>query len=234
MKRVSLPSLLVGVSLLTSCFSAPPTAPALGPVPEYRERNSVIEVIDHENAGNDDAEGSAMPEWVAQYVSSGAAGIEALGEYAGRYVFIGKQTGNSLDALRLWEAGFSVSRDFSRLVSARIQARFIRAAGGNPGEEFGRYFEAVVKASADATFTGADQESSFWIKKRMFDDDGTSPTGEAFEYFILTSIGRETLEAQVSQILSAAQPAPAAADPAPTREQSAAATRLRGSFFEGF
>jgi hypothetical protein len=232
MKRVSLPGLIVGVSLLASCFSAPPEAPLLGPVPEYRERNSIIEVIDHENAGNGNAEG--MPEWAARYVSSGAAGIEALGEYAGRYVFIGKQTGNSLDALRLWAAGFSVSQDFSRLVSARVQARFNRSAGGNPGEEFGRYFETVVKNSADATFIGAAQEDSFWIKKRMFDDDGISPTGEAFEYFILTSIGRETLEAQINQILSAAQPTPAEEDPAPTRDQSAAAARLRGSFFEGF
>ncbi|MFP3043341.1 hypothetical protein LQZ19_16125 [Treponema primitia] len=215
--------LIAGISLLTGCFSAPVKAVILGPVPEYREKNSIIEVIDHENPNED------MPEWVALYLSSDLIGIETLPEYKDRYVFIGKQRGNNLDSLKLWATSFSIDRDFSRLVSARIQARFTRIANGNPGEEFGRYFETVIKNSSNTTFGGASQKGSFWIKKRIFEDDGLSPIGESFEYYILVSIEKETLKKQISLLLTTAR-----SDLPPTREQSTAAMRLRLIFYEEF
>jgi hypothetical protein len=195
----------------------------LGPVAEYQEKNSIIEVIDHENLDED------IPEWVIRYLSTDLIGIETLPEYEDRYVFIGKQRGNSLDSLRLWATSFSVDRDFSRLVSARIQARFTRIARGNPGEEFGRYFETVIKNSSDTVFSGASQEGSFWIRQRIFGDDGLSPIGESFEYYVLVSIEKEILEKQINLLLTTARP-----DLPPTRDQSAAAMRLRLNFYEGF
>jgi hypothetical protein len=211
---------LIGAFLVTACFTAPEKPVDLGPVPAYQERNSIAEIIDHE---------SDMPEWVSRYVGAGAAGIETLPEYAGRYVFIGRQIGNSLEPLRLWEEGFSVERDFPRLVSARIQERFIAGGNGNPGDEYGRYFEAVVKNASDTAFQGAARESSFWLKKRIFAEDGISPGGEIYEYLIMISIDREILQEQINMLLITARP-----DKPPTREQSAASMRLRLNFYDGF
>ncbi|GHV77078.1 hypothetical protein AGMMS49942_18990 [Spirochaetia bacterium] len=170
-----------------------------------------------------------MPEWVIRYVNTSTGGIEGLREYAGNYVFIGKQQGNNPDSLKLWADSFSLDRDFPRLVSARIQARFSRFAGGNPGEEFGRYFERVVKNATDTAFSGAIQESSFWIKKRMLEDDELSPPEEIYEYYILIRIPKEVLEKQINLLLITTR-----TDLPPTRDQSAAAMRLRLSFYEGF
>ncbi|WP_010263758.1 hypothetical protein [Treponema primitia] len=215
--------LIAGISLFTGCFSTSSKVVILGPVPEYQEKNSIIEVIDHENPDEN------MPEWVVRYLSTGAIGIETLPKYENRYVFIGKQRGNNLDSLSLWATSFSIDRDFSRLVSARIQARFTRMARGNPGEEFGRYFETVIKNSSDTAFSGASQEDSFWIKKRILGDDVLSPIGESFEYYVLISIERENLEKQINLLLTTARP-----DLPPTREQSTAAMRLRLIFYEEF
>jgi hypothetical protein len=211
---------LIGAFLVTACSATPEMPVDLGPIPVYRERNSIAEIIDYE---------SDMPEWVNRYITAGREGIEALPEYTGRYVFVSRQIGNSLGPLRLWAAGFSLERDFPRLVSARIQERFITGGNGNPGDEYGRYFETVVKNASDTAFPGASRESSFWIKKRIFAEDGTSPAEEVYEYLIITSIGRETLQRQINMLLITAR-----SDKPLTREQSAASMRLRLNFYEGF
>ncbi|MDR3123455.1 MAG: hypothetical protein LBU16_06720 [Treponema sp.] len=211
---------LIGAFLITACSSDPKVPVALDPAPAYQEKNTITEIIDYEND---------MPEWVTRYIDAGLAGIEALPEYANRHVFVSVQEGASLEPLRLWEAGFSVERDFPRLVSARIQKRFIAGGSGNPGEAYGRYFEAVIKNVSDAAFEGASRESSFWIKKRIFEDDGVSPAGEVYEYLIIASIDRETLRRQINMLLITTRP-----DKPPTKEQSAAAMRLRLNFYGDF
>ena len=87
----------------------------------------------------------------------------------------------------------------------------------------------MVKNSTDAAFKGAVQEGSFWIKERIFGDDGLTPVVETFEYYILVSIEKETLEKQIDMLLITARP-----DLPPTRDQSAAAMRLRLNFYDGF
>jgi hypothetical protein len=210
----------IGAFLITACSSAPERSVDLGPAPAYREQKSITEVIDYEND---------MPEWVSRYIDAGPAGIEALPEYADRYVFVDRQAGSSLEALRLWAAGFSVERDFPRLVSARIQKRFIMDGNGDPADEYGRYFEVVVKKASDTVFEGASRDGSFWIKKRIFEDDGISPTGEFYEYLIMTFIDRESLRQQINMLLMTSHP-----DKPPVRDQSAASMRLRLNFYEGF
>jgi hypothetical protein len=221
MKAVRVCVLFTGAFLTAACFSGPESPVAdLGPTPVYRERNSISEIIDYEND---------MPEWAVRYTAAGIAGVEALPEFEGRYVFISRQAGNTLEPLRLWAAGFSLERDFPRLVSARIQARFILGGSGNPGDAYGRYFEAAVKNASDTAFAGASLEGSFWIKKRIFAEDGLSPAGEIYEYLIMTAVDQETLRGQINMLLTTTR----TGDPS-TREQAAAAMRLRLNFFDGF
>ncbi|MDR1143600.1 MAG: hypothetical protein LBK77_05180 [Spirochaetaceae bacterium] len=220
MKAVRVCVLFAAAFLTAACFSGPGSSVDLGPVPAYRERNSITEIIDYEND---------MPEWVGRYAAAGLAGVEILPEFAGRYVFVSKQAGSSLEPLRLWAAGFSMARDFPRLVSARIQARFILGGNGNPGAVYGRYFEAAVKNASDSAFEGASLEGSFWIKKRIFDDDGLSPVGEVYEYLIMASIDQETLRTQIDMLLTTTR-----TEESPSRDQAAAAMRLRLNFYEGF
>jgi hypothetical protein len=220
MKTVRACALFAAAFLTAACSSGPGRLVDLGPPPAYRERNTITEIIDYEND---------MPEWVSRYAEAGLAGVESLPEFEGRYVFVSKQAGNSLEPLRLWAAGFSVERDFPRLVSARIQARFILGGNRNPGDEYGRYFETAVKNASNSTFEGVSLEGSFWIKKRIFADDGLSPVGEVYEYLIMTSINRETLRGQIDMLLTTTR-----TDEAPSRDQAAASMRLRLNFYEGF
>jgi hypothetical protein len=211
---------LIGAVLISACSAGPEASVDLGPIPAYQEKNSITEILAYERD---------MPEWADRYGSAGLAGIETLPEYADRYVFVSRQIGNNLESLELWAAGFSVERDFPRLVAERIRKRFIAGGNGNPGEEYGRYFEAVVKNASDAVFTGVSREGSFWIKVRIFEDDGVSPAGEVYECLVMASIARETLQQQIDMLLITTRP-----DKPFDREQSAAAMRLRLNFYEGF
>jgi hypothetical protein len=211
---------LIGAFLIVSCSSGPQGSLSLGPAPEYRREERLAEVIDHEDA---------MPQWAIRYLEAGVEGVETLPEYGDSYVFIDRQAGSSLEALRLWAAGFSVERDFSRLVASRIQKRFVAGSDGNPAEEYGRYFETVVKSASGIVFQGAVREGGFWVKKRIFEEDGVSPAEDVYEYLIMASAGREALRQQIDMLLITARP-----DKPATRDQSAASMRLRLNFFEGF
>jgi hypothetical protein len=212
--------LLIGAFLISACPSVPERSVDLGPMPAYQEKNSIAAILDSER----DA-----PEWAIRYFDAGLAGIETLPEYEDKYVFIGRQVGNRLEPLWLWAAGFSVERDFPRLVSARIQERFVTGGNGNPVDEYGRYFETVIKNASDASYEGVSRQGSFWVKKRIFDDDGITPVEEVYEYLIMTLIDKEPLRRQINMLLITARP-----DKPPSREQLAAAMRLRLNFFEGF
>ncbi|AEF85506.1 putative lipoprotein [Treponema primitia ZAS-2] len=216
--------IIIGLVLLTTgCSTEPPRLAELGPIPKYIENNPPFELIDHENGDED------PPDWVSLYIDQGVQGIENLPEYADSYVFVSKQQGNNLEALYLWRSGFSITRDFPRLVSARIQARFIKDAPENPNGAFGRYFETVIRASSDASFSNVEQKDSYWVQKRLYAEDGVSPEEDVFESYILVSAERDTLKQQINTILRMARP-----EIPPTREQSAAGMRLRINFFDGF
>jgi hypothetical protein len=220
MKTLRARILLIGTFFITACPSVPERSVDLGPTPAYQKKNSIAEILESE---------SDMPEWAIRYFDAGLAGIETLPEYEDSYVFISRQIGNRLEPLRLWAAGFSVEREFPRLVSARIQERFIAGGNGNPVDIYGRYFETVVKNASDTSFEGASWQGSFWVKKRVFGEDGVSPVEDVYEYLIMTLIDKETLRRQINMLLITARP-----DRPSSRDQSTAAMRLRLNFYEGF
>jgi hypothetical protein len=152
-----------------------------------------------------------------------------MSAYRDKYVFVGEDTGTNLNALRQWSSGFSVAQDLSRMVSRRVQDRFAGAAAGSPDDAYGRYFENVVKSSSDATYTGARKETDFWLLKRYFNADGKTVNREEYEYYVLVSIDKATLERQINDVLNGVN-----ADTPPTREQATAYDRVKEAFYEGF
>jgi hypothetical protein len=166
----------------------------------------------------------AIPEWASRYEAGGVQAVEAMSAYRDKYVFVGTNQGSNVKALELWLLGFSVLQDLPRLVSARVQARFSNDASFYLDDEYGAYFEASVKAAADAVYQGAVREDDFWVLKRYIPDEGR----DLYEFLILVSIDKTTLGSQLNAIL----------DTIPfetlNKEQMAAVNRLRSRFYEGF
>jgi HEPN domain-containing protein len=189
------------------------------------EEAEVSEITDHQYR----EEGRGMPVWVDRYIGGGLRQVEELSQYQDKFVFISRASGANLKALIQWAEGFQAEQDLPRMVSARIEARFTGAAVSNPDEEYGRYFEALVKNAADAVYSSARAEERYWIKKRYFDAEGTPVEREEYDYYILVTTDREVLERQIRSVLNRTS-----GEPPPTREQNSAIERLKASFFEGF
>ncbi len=224
MKKTILVMVLVTTLIaMIGCASKPATA---GKDAQLPTKGPNYVVIDHKTM----ALGGTIPDWLDVYMNGGSLrDIEALPKYKDVYVFVAEDQGTNLNALRQWATGFSVAQDMARLVSTRVQARFAGAAVGSPDDEFGRYFENVVKTAADASYSGARKEADFWVLKRYFKEDGKTVDKEVYDYYVLVTIDRELLKKQIDNVLNNVN-----VDKPLTKEQQTAVERVKQSFYEGF
>lgn len=227
MKKLSVALALVVATLtVVGCASKPEAKPEAKAEPAAPAKTAAkYVVVDHKAM----AIGGNIPEWVEIYIADGMTGVEAMEKYKDKYVFVGEDSGTNLGALRLWAQGFNVAQDLARLVSQRVQVKFAGAAAGSPDDEFGRYFENVVKNSSDATFSGARKETDYWILKRYFKEDGVTTDREVYDYYVLVSIDKKTLQSQIDAVLNGTK-----VDKPLTKEQQTAVDRVKESFYEGF
>ena len=230
MSRILFPAIL-GALLFASCLSntgkqilTPPETAGTGETQKY------FIVTDHKNK----LYGEPIPEWVNLYLEGGASHVETLDAYGESYVFIGRNEGNNFNALTQWTKGFSPELDFPRLAAARIETRF-RAAVPYPDEEYGAFFEELIRTASDTVWTGAVREDDFWIRKTYFPGGASEPVffeneeRETWEFLILVTIDRKLFASQLATVFRNTKP-----NPAPAKDQIAAANRVKDRFFTGF
>jgi hypothetical protein len=180
-----------------------------------------------------------IPEWVLRYYSRELRTLETPRAYGGKYLFIGRSRGDNLNVLRQWINGFSLVQDMPRLVAQRVERRLIVTASLYPDDEYGEYFETLIKKISDGEYPGAVVEQTFWVKRKLIPRDEESNTGveleneniisERYESLILISINKDMLQKQIQEIIEGIK-----TTTPPTREQTAAINGIRQSFFEGF
>ena len=184
----------------------------------------------------DKAEGGSMPEWVNRWLEGGVSAVEALDVHEGRRVFIGRNEGNNFNALRQWAEWFLPDLDFPRLAAARIEARFLSGVS-RPDTEYGAFFVSLIRAASDTLWVGAIKEDYFWIRREFYPvEDAFPETGEAsslveedWEFLILVTIDEALFASQLDTVFRNVHPSPQ-----PTRDQLAAANRVKDQFFDGF
>ncbi|MDR0721701.1 MAG: hypothetical protein LBF75_02740 [Treponema sp.] len=214
----------MGVTILAACTGDPPELPIQWTPPPPVEIIQLYQIIDYKT----NALGEEIPEWVNQYESEGIPGIERLPQYADTYIFISELEGTNFNALQQWSSGFVLSKDCSRLVASRIQERITKTVSTYPEGEYGRFFEALIRAASNAVYSGAVQEGDFWVLKQYFQEDGVSPDRKVYNFLILVSINKTTLKLQINEILNTLGPI------ALTKPQTLSVNRLKETFFDFF
>jgi hypothetical protein len=218
---------LAGMLVFAACAGEPPKIIIRPELPgETAPSWEASHILDYQNA----ALGEALPEWVSRFLDQGSRGVEEMAAYQNSYVFVGTSRGTNFKALGHWEAGFTAAQDFPRLAALRIETRLTGAASLYPDDEYGDFFEMLVKKASDAVYTGAVKESSCWILRqyRQYGEEG-SPVQERYEFFVLTRIEKSSFQTQVQALMADINPAKS-----PTRDQAAAINRIRETFFEDF
>jgi hypothetical protein len=100
----------------------------------------------------------------------------------------------------------------------------LRTAALYPDDEYGEFFETLVRKASDAVYTGAIKEDTFWIKQW---DNALGR--ERYVFFVLVTMEKSGLQTQIRALLAEIRPIVP-----PTREQTASINRLKETFFEGF
>jgi hypothetical protein len=188
------------------------------PIPSTAEKKSFV--IENYKGKADEQE---IPHWVALYLDGGVRELESLALYHDYHVFINRIEGNNFTALNHWVKGFSPELDFPRLAAARIESRFLLASP-LPDEEYGAFFETLIRAASDASWSGAIKEDDFWILKREEDRENVT-----YEFLILVTISKPDFASQFDEIFRSIRPVPP-----PTRNQISAANRVKDRFYDGF
>jgi hypothetical protein len=216
--------LVLGGLFLSSCVTdSGRRTYELPDIPVETKIPRTFTIIDYKNK----ATGEAIPEWVNLYLKSGLREVEALRAFQGSYVFVHINEGNNFNALQLWKDNFSVGLDFPRLAAARIEARF-SASVPYPDDEYGAFYEELIRAASDASWTGAATRDDSWIHKR-YPSSETEAEQENLEFLVLVTIERSSFSAQLDKIFENINPVPP-----PNKNQLAAINRVKERFFEKF
>jgi hypothetical protein len=218
------------------------------PVPKQSDVFEAGRIIETQNG----AANVPIPEWLDRFLgrprgirpeNERLRQVETMAAYWNTYIFIGNNRGINRDALRQWALALTVAQDFPRLVARRIENRLVEAAALYPDDEYGAFFEAIIKSASDAEYPEAVKKEMFWIKWRI---DGAAETAsdselfglseiehgakrELYEFFVLLSIDKSRLQARIQELLDNTHTAVP-----PTRDQAAAIHRIRQHFFEVF
>jgi len=195
------------------------------PVPDSSqvetERNMGVEnIVDTRDGHSVDS----LPEWLTAFLTGGTGAVEQLAEYQDKYVFIGINENNNLAALNRWGENFTAMYDFPVLAAARIERRMFLSASLYPDDEYGAFFEVMIKNAFSAEYEGTVKEDVFWVKLIEGEDNR-----EIYRCFILLIIDKSVMQVIIRNLMAQSYTAVTI-----TAAQIAAVTRLRQFFFNGF
>ena len=214
--------------LILGCGGQQRRQPPLRQEDPYDVRNIYWEITDY----RDKDKNGIIPVWVDLYFRENISSIENLEEFADHYVFISANSGINFNALKQWNAAFAPDLDFARLAAARIEKRFLNAAITYPDDEYGSFYEALIRAASDAQWTGAEKRGDFWVYRVFYEAVETEETEagtENYDFLILVIIEKNLLERQIQVLLNNINP-----DEPLSRDQRNAVNRVTERFFEGF
>jgi len=177
--------------------------------------------IDNIIETKDGVSADSMPLWLLTFVNGGNRAVEQMEAYSNKYVFVGVNEGENFIALNKWAENYSAMRDFAILAAGRMEERMILTASLFPDDEYGAFFETLIKLAYSTEYVSAAKEDTYWFKK------GSVP--ETYNFFVLITIERNSMQAIVRSMMAQANAAAA-----PTGSQAASVNRLRLTFFDGF
>jgi hypothetical protein len=170
-----------------------------------------------------------IPEWVKVYDNGSIQEVEKLSEYQNNYIFVAENRGTSFNALQQWVSNFKLTQDLGPLIASRIQTRLTRNLTNYPDNEYGGFFEALMKAAFDASYAGAVQEADYWIQRQYYQRDGVTVDRKEYVFLILISINKSVLKFQLDFLLNDTKVSTAL-----TRDQNAAINRIKTNFYQEF
>jgi len=169
-----------------------------------------------------------LPLWLRTFLGGGISAVENLEEYSNKYVFISVNEGNNFNALTKWTEFFRTTQDFAVLVSTRIERRFYLTTSFFPDDEYGLFFETIIKKTNSAEYPGVVKEDTHWVRLKQESENGADQPYK-YLFFIMTTIEKTDMQTFIRDMMTQVSEEVNA-----TSSQTVAINRLRLTFFEGF
>ncbi len=147
--------------------------------------------------------GVDAPEWVRVSLE-GAAAVEAMDEFEGKYAVVLEESGSDLRGVEMWAQNFSAPAQIAQQVSTRVEQRFAGAAAGEV-DAIETYMENVVKTMSEAEFSGFRRAGEWWVQYRWYEADRTTVDRDEYRYTVLYTIDRDLLDRQVLHAIDVAE-----------------------------
>jgi len=217
---------LLYVFILISCATQEDNFPFPSPDKTYYEDEIYIGT-ENITGSRDMGRDWNLPDWLMAYLTGGIREVEKIDAYSGKYIFIAESRGVNLAALSKWADNFSVEYDFPMFAAARIEKRMNASNTMYPDDEYGAFYENLIKNAYSGRYHGIVKEDFYWIKIRTAGNDAILT--EVYNFFVLISVDMDEMQNIVYDFYSQA-----IASSVASRSQAAAISRLRQIFFEGF
>jgi len=200
------------------------------PVPDKSQNESDNSIEIANITDSRDMEGKPyLPDWLSAFLGGGIEEAERIAAYAGRYLFIAGNQGVNFAALNKWADNYSVELDFPVLAAERIDRRMNVSNTIYPDEEYGIFYETLVKNAYSGEYHGTVKEDTYWIKTKVTGGGEFASLSEVYNFYVLISIDTAAMQAAVYNLFTQAFDTAA-----PAGAQAAAINRLRQNFFEEF
>lgn len=193
-------AVLVVCLLFASCASTSDE-----PEPKQLTSKVTTEILEHKGT----ALGiTTLPSWVNAYVDQGVRGVEKQPDFSEEYCFVADMTAENLSAGQAWINGFELPQIIARQLESRVESLFVGAAVGAPEDDYGTYFENIVKTSTDVSFVGAKKISDWWSLIRKYDPDIKNAYTDAYYIYVLYTIPKDLLDRQIRDQIEKAEEDP--------------------------
>jgi len=212
-------------------FSCPGRNPPLVIIPETTNKkieiNYSIGLNDITETKNGKGK-TAIPEWLMTYNNGGIDAVERMEQYAGKYCFIGRNKNSNFEALSKWAENYPKTNAITRLAAARIESRLTLNITLYPDDEYGVFYERLVKKAYDMEYPNAVTQDIFWIKKTET-SEAVGPY-DTYEFFVFTVIDKTIMQDIIKKMMANSR----GEEDLPSRAQNNAINNIQQHFFEGF
>jgi len=212
-------------------FSCPGRNPPLIIIPETSNKKIEIDCsigIDNITETKNGKGKAAIPEWLMTYNNGGIDAVEKMDQYAGKYCFVGRNKNSNFEAMLKWAENYPETNSITGLAAARIENRLNLNIALYPDDEYGTFYERLVKKSYDMDYPDAVTEEIFWIKKTEISE--ANAIHDTYEFFAFTVIDKTIMQEIIKKLIADSRDE----NDVPTRAQTNAINNIQQHFFEGF
>jgi hypothetical protein len=180
---------LIVITVFAGCKSSAKPAPGI-----KLDSKAKVETLEHKGTSFGIKE---VPPWLSEYIQrNGTRSVEELPDYKGKYVIVGEANGAGLQQVETWAKNFDAQQQIGITIETRVASVFKAHENLLPGDaDAKRRYDNAINTLIKATYTGAKQESDWWLHPKVT-EKGKEPETRYTSY-VLYTIDKSVLDQQI-------------------------------------